>query len=52
MRAQAKRDAPPTTSVETEDMIACTRCGVNLPRSSAREVVAGQWVCQGNPNCK
>lgn len=51
MRSQARRDAPRTKSMEPEDMIACARCGVNLPRSSAREE-AGKWVCQGNPNCR
>ncbi len=51
MRSQARRDAPRTQSMEPEDMIACARCGVNLPRSSAREE-AGKWVCQGNPNCR
>jgi uncharacterized protein len=51
MRSQAKRDATRTPSQEPEDMIACARCGVNLPRSSAREE-AGKWVCQGNPNCR
>ena len=51
MRSQAKRDASRTTAVEPEDMVACARCGVNLPRSSAREE-AGKWVCQGNPNCR
>ena len=53
MRAQAKKDidAAPKSSLEPEDMVACARCGVNVPRSSAREE-AGRWVCQGNPNCK
>jgi uncharacterized protein len=51
MRSQVRRDAPRSTSREAEDMIACARCGVNLPRSSAREE-AGKWVCQGNPACR
>lgn len=34
-----------------EDMVACARCGVNLPRSSARED-GGRWVCEGNPACR
>jgi len=34
-----------------EDMVACARCGVNLPRSSAREE-GGRWVCEGNPSCR
>ena len=51
MRAQAKRDAPRPSATQPEDMVACVRCGVNLPRSSAREE-SGKWVCQGNPNCR
>jgi len=50
MRSQVKRDEQPK-SVEAEDMVACARCGVNLPRSDAREE-GGKWVCQGNPNCR
>jgi hypothetical protein len=34
-----------------EDMVACTRCGVNMPRSEAREV-AGKLVCNENPRCR
>ena len=34
-----------------EDMVACTRCGVNMPRSAAREV-AGKLVCNENPRCR
>ena len=51
MRSQVKRDEPPRSVGEAEDMIACARCGVNLPRSEAREE-GGRWVCQGNPNCR
>jgi uncharacterized protein len=53
MRGQAKAEAEAQrTSVrEPEDMIACARCGVNLPRSSARQE-GESWVCQGNPNCR
>ncbi|HYC37316.1 MAG TPA: PP0621 family protein [Usitatibacter sp.] len=41
---------PEATSVKGEDMVQCTRCGVNLPRSEAREE-AGRLVCQSNPHC-
>ena len=52
MRAQARRDdASKAAAREPEDMVACARCGVNVPRSSAREE-AGKWICQGNPNCR
>jgi uncharacterized protein len=50
MRSQVRRDEAPR-AVPAEDMIACARCGVNLPRSEAREE-GGKWVCQGNPNCR
>ena len=46
-----KKDAPPMArSARGEDMIACARCGVNLPRSEAREE-SGRLVCQNNPHC-
>lgn len=51
-RSQTK-DAPPppqANQAKAEDMVACSRCGVNLPRSDAREE-AGRLVCQNNPHC-
>ena len=53
LRSQAKRDeAPPPAAggPEVEDMVTCTRCGVNLPRSEAR-LEAGQYICVDNPQC-
>ena len=32
-------------------MVACARCGVNVPRSETREMDGGR-VCAANPNCK
>ena len=50
-RAQVKDSAPPpATTDKGEDMIACARCGVNLPRSDARDE-DGRLVCRNNPNC-
>ena len=51
-RSQTKDAAPPpaVNPAKGEDMVACTRCGVNLPRSEAREE-AGRLVCQNNPHC-
>lgn len=46
---EAKPSAP--TSAEGEDMVACARCGVNVPRSETREM-DGRRVCASNPNCK
>jgi hypothetical protein len=32
-------------------MVACARCGVNVPRSETREQ-EGRRICAANPNCK
>ena len=34
-----------------EDMVACTRCGVNMPRSEAVEE-GGTYHCKDNPRCQ
>jgi uncharacterized protein len=44
-------EVPPERSVRGEDMVACARCGVNLPRSDARED-AGRFYCVNNPHCR
>lgn len=49
-RGQTKREPPPA-AVSAEDMVACARCGVNLPRSEAREE-GGRLVCRDNPQCR
>ena len=48
-RAKKPPPAAPTT-VSGEDMLACTRCGVNVPRSELTEL-DGRLVCAANPNC-
>lgn len=52
LRSRTKEPPPPplATSAQGEDMVACTRCGVNLPRGEAREE-GGRLVCQNNPHC-
>ena len=45
-----KKPQPPATSTQGEDMVTCARCGVNLPRSEAREL-EGRLVCLNNPQC-
>ena len=51
-RAQVKRDAPPPATTDGgEDMVTCARCGVNLPRSEARDE-GGRLVCASNPQCR
>jgi len=37
--------------VDAEDMVACARCGVHLPRSDAR-LHEGVFYCEDNPRCK
>jgi len=46
-RSQTKTTQMPA---KTEDMVACARCGVNLPRSEAR-VESGIFYCKDNPRC-
>jgi uncharacterized protein len=52
-RSQVKKPPPATTAATPvgEDMVACARCGVNVPRSETREV-DGRPVCAANPNCR
>jgi len=52
-RSQVKQDPPPAESkgVEGEEMVACARCGVNVPMSETREA-EGRRICASNPNCK
>jgi uncharacterized protein len=53
LKSQLKnKDAPPPArSPRGEDMVSCSRCGVNLPRSEARDE-GGKLVCQNNPQCR
>lgn len=50
-RSQVKRASTAAKSSRGEDMVACERCGVNLPRSEAREA-AGRFFCLNNPHCR
>ena len=54
-RSQVRnRKEPPQATPASpagEDMVACARCGVNVPRSETREQ-DGRRVCAQNPNCK
>jgi uncharacterized protein len=49
LRSQVK-DAKPQART-AEDMITCARCGVNTPRSEAREE-GGKLVCGNNAQCR
>ena len=51
-RAQVREQKPPPAQSSIgEDMVRCTRCGVNLPRSESRDE-AGKLVCATNPQCR
>jgi uncharacterized protein len=50
LRAQVRDEQPRAQSLEGEDMVKCARCGVNLPRSEAREE-GGRLICAANPHC-
>ena len=49
LRTQVRRDDEART-VKGEDMVACARCGVNMPRSEARNEGA-LYYCRDNPRC-
>jgi uncharacterized protein len=55
LRSQAKKEEPPggpaAVTPAGEDMVACARCGVNVPRSETHEL-DGRHVCAANPNCR
>jgi uncharacterized protein len=48
LREDASRDRAASDS--GEDMVACARCGVNVPRGEAK-LEAGRLVCADNPRC-
>jgi uncharacterized protein len=50
-RVNARKPDMPAKTVSGEDMVACARCGVNLPRSDAR-LQEGTFYCQDNPRCR
>jgi uncharacterized protein len=50
LRAQVRDEQPRAQSLEGEDMVKCARCGVNMPRSEAREE-GGRLICAANPHC-
>jgi uncharacterized protein len=49
-RAQTREDTSVAPRVKEEDMVACARCGVHLPRSEARSD-GGAFYCRDNPRC-
>ena len=53
VRANTRKDDGPHAAATDrgEDMVTCTRCGVNMPRSEAKEQ-EGRMVCANNPQCR
>jgi uncharacterized protein len=54
LRSSSKKKPPAEPKADMpagEDMVACARCGVNVPRSETRELDGGR-VCASNPNCR
>jgi uncharacterized protein len=50
-RAQTRRRADlDSRTAKGEDMVACARCGVNLPRSEA-QAQGALFYCRDNPRC-
>ncbi|MBL8516816.1 MAG: hypothetical protein JNM76_07575 [Betaproteobacteria bacterium] len=47
LRAEDQSPPPPAAP---EDMVACSRCGVNLPKSEAR-LVNGVYECANSADC-
>jgi len=41
----------PPEAAPPEDMVTCTRCGVNLPKSEA-QMIEGVWRCADGGQCK
>ena len=44
LKQEAPREAPPAQ----ENMVACSRCGVHLPRSEALPGRGGLFCCEGH----
>jgi hypothetical protein len=42
----------PAPSRDAEDMVACSRCGVNMPRSEAKDAGGGKFTCRDPSACK
>ena len=49
-RSQVKDDEP-SGAKDVEDMVACSICGVNMPRSEAKEE-GGRITCRDPASCK
>jgi uncharacterized protein len=50
-RAQTRKSEAAAKAAASEDMVACARCGVNVPRSEAA-MKDGVFYCKDNPRCR
>ena len=50
LKSRKSEDATPSESARVEDMVACARCGVNMPQSEAL-LEGGKYYCASNPRC-
>ncbi len=50
-RGAGKPEAPPAAGPAGEDMVTCARCGVNMPRSEARQS-GGAFTCNDPESCR
>jgi uncharacterized protein len=48
---KARDEGRTTAAPASEDMVACARCGVNMPRSEALEE-GGRFICRDPAHCK
>lgn len=49
-RSRVTRGEGAARASTAEDMVACSRCGVHMPRSDAN-VESGSFYCRDNPRC-
>ena len=49
-RSRVSTDERAAAGRAGEDMVACARCGVHMPRSEAR-IESGSFYCRDNPRC-
>lgn len=49
-RSSSAKDAPASGGASSEDMVVCSRCGVNLPKSEAK-LVNGAFECADSADC-
>ena len=49
-RSRVTRHETEVRRAAGEDMVACARCGVHMPRSEAK-IDAGSFYCRDNPRC-